>query len=452
MGAYSAGSLKQNPGRHFQRTLRVCGRRWFGVQKVMSTEVSAVPSEPEDRLPYWGAVYAMALCSFVLVSAEFMPVSLLTPMAGDLRLTEGQAGQTISICAVAALFTSLTIRKLASATDRRHVLLLLTALLIVSGPLIAFAPNFAILMTGRVLVGAALGGFWSLSAATSMRLVPKQYVPKALAIISGGTAIASTVAAPLGSFLGGLIGWRGAFFCIIPLALLAFLWQLKALPRLPARGRAAAIGMAGLLRRPPVAIGYFGAMVFFAGQYSLFTYLRPFLEQVTHAGLPLVSLSLLVIGVMGFVGTLLVGRTIGNRLHLTLASYSGIMAIVTAGLALAGGMPTVVIAMLAIWGFAGTAAQVVWWTWVTRAASDDAEAGGGLLVAVAQVGITTGAVLGGIAYDGFGPVSIAIGSSATLFLAVAMAFVIGWIGLRHAALPLQSGVLPSKPNVGSENF
>ena len=399
----------------------------------MSTVASTVVSEAEDRPAHWGAVYAMALTSFVLVAAEFMPVSLLTPIAADLQLTEGQTGQTISICSVAALISSLSIRKIARSMDRRLVLLFLCAFLIVSGPLVAFAPNFTVLMCGRIFVGAALGGFWSLSAATSMRLVPSTSVPKALAVISGGTAIASTISAPLASFVGGLVGWRGAFFCIIPVALLAFLWQARTLPHLPPGGRVAPVGMPGLLRRPPVAVGYLGAMLFFAGQYSLFTYLRPYLEQVAHAGPEMVSLSLLAIGVMGFVGTMLVNRVIGVRLHATLAAFAAIMAIATLGMTLASIAPAIVLVLLAVWGFFGTAAQVVWWTWVTRTASDDAEAGGGLLVAVAQVGIMSGAILGGISYDNLGPISIALGSSITLLLAVVVTLAAGRLEQRVLA-------------------
>src|ERR1044071_5023154 len=36
----------------------------------------------------WSAVASMALCVAVLIASEFMPVSLLTPIAGDLGLTE----------------------------------------------------------------------------------------------------------------------------------------------------------------------------------------------------------------------------------------------------------------------------------------------------------------------------------------------------------------------------
>ena len=81
-----------------------------------------------------------------------------------------------------------------------------------------------------MLVGVALGGFWSLSAAAAVRLVPGPQVPKALAIFNAGNALAMVLAAPLGSYLGSVIGWRGAFLCVAPIAALALLWQLLSLP------------------------------------------------------------------------------------------------------------------------------------------------------------------------------------------------------------------------------
>ncbi len=83
--------------------------------------------------PRWSAVYAMALCSFVLVASEFLPVSLLSPIAKTLRLTEGQAGQAIAISGVFAVVTSLSFSVLLGRIDRRRVVLALIAMLIVSG-------------------------------------------------------------------------------------------------------------------------------------------------------------------------------------------------------------------------------------------------------------------------------------------------------------------------------
>src|SRR3954462_1628580 len=183
----------------------------------------------------WGAVASMALCVAVLIASEFMPVSLLTPIATDLTLTEGQAGLAISVSGFFAVITSLFVSFATRRLDRKMVLTAFSLLLAVSGSIVAFAPNYVALMIGRALLGVAIGGFWSMSTAIVMRLLPAADVPRGLAMLNAGNAIAATVAAPLGSFLGDYIGWRGAFFIVVPLALLALIAQRTTLPSLPAR-------------------------------------------------------------------------------------------------------------------------------------------------------------------------------------------------------------------------
>ena len=172
---------------------------------AIQTEVPASAVGPAA----WGAVLSMSLGVVVLIASEFLPVSLLTPIAETLRITEGQAGQAISISGVFAVLTSLFSSSLITRFDRRAVTLFFTSLLIVSGAIVALAPTYLVMMAGRALLGVAIGGFWSMSTATVMRLVPSDAVPKALAMLNGGNALAATVAAPLGSFLGSIIGWRG---------------------------------------------------------------------------------------------------------------------------------------------------------------------------------------------------------------------------------------------------
>lgn len=168
-----------------------------------------------DTPKNWGAVLAMSLATFALVASEFMPVSLLTPLAADLQITEGQAGQGISVSGLFALLTSLLIAGVAARVERKRLLLALTVLMIVSGTVVALAPNYPVFTLGRALIGVAIGGFWSLSAATAMRLVPEPQVPRALAIVNGGNALATVIAAPLGSFVGGLMfdlsGYQATF-------------------------------------------------------------------------------------------------------------------------------------------------------------------------------------------------------------------------------------------------
>src|SRR3954452_17652776 len=203
----------------------------------------------------WGAVTSMAVCVAVLIASEFMPVSLLTPIASALSLTEGQAGQAISVSGFFAVITSLFVSFATRTLDRKTVLTAFSLLLTLSGAIVALAPNYPVLMIGRALLGVAIGGFWSMSTAIVMRLLPAADVPRSLAMLNAGNAIAATVAAPLGSFLGDYIGWRGAFFIVGPLALLALIAQRTTLPSMPARNVEADLNVLRLLLRPQVAIG-----------------------------------------------------------------------------------------------------------------------------------------------------------------------------------------------------
>ncbi len=173
-----------------------------------------------------------------------------------------------------------------------------------------------------------IGGFWSMSAATAMRLVPVDQVPRALAIFGRRHAVATVVAAPLGSYLGAVIGWRGAFLCLLPVAALALGWQWISLPSMSAERVAPHVSVFALFKRRVVALGMAACGVFFMGQFALFTYVRPFLETVAHVDAPALALVLLGIGVAGFVGTVAIGAFLKRGLYRSLIAIPILMAVV----------------------------------------------------------------------------------------------------------------------------
>jgi predicted MFS family arabinose efflux permease len=396
---------------------------------------SATLTLPSTNRQAWGAVFAMSLGAFVLVASEFMPVSLLTPIAADLHISEGQAGQAISVSGAFALLTSLFISSLAGRLDRKVLLLTLTLLMIISGTVVAFAPNYITFMIGRALIGVAIGGFWSMSAATAMRLVPDHHVPRALAIVNGGNALATVVAAPLGSFLGAMVGWRGAFFCVVPVAAIAFGWKWLSLPSMKTTQVPDVSGVFKLLKRPSVAMGMAAVSIFFMGQFSLFTYLRPFLETVTHVNVSTLSLLLLLLGAAGFMGTSLIGALLKESLYQTLIVIPLLMALIAVALILFGQSVAITAVLLGIWGLIATSAPVGWWTWLARTLPQEAEAGGGLMVAIVQLAIMSGALAGGVLFDMSGYQATFGMSSALLVVAAALAFFAAHTATPKSALP-----------------
>ncbi|EPL8294626.1 TPA: MFS transporter [Enterobacter hormaechei] len=352
---------------------------------------------------HWGGIFAMTLCVFVLIASEFMPVSLLTPLARDLGVTEGMAGQGIALSGALAVLTSLFLSRLAGNMNRKHLLSGMTVLMALSGIIIAFAPNALMYMAGRALIGIAIGGFWSMSAATAIRLVPQHQVSRALAIFNGGNALATVVAAPLGSYLGSTIGWRGAFLCLVPVAIVAFIWQYFSLPNMGGNQRPSPHkSVFRLLHQPAVSVGLMACGLFFMGQFALFTYVRPFLETVTHVSPSGLSLILLTIGIAGFIGTLIVALVLNAAFYLTLMAIPLLMALIAGVLMLTGDSLWIVALLLGFWGMLATAAPTGWWTWIARTLPEDAEAGGGLMVAVIQLSIALGSTAGGVVFDTFG--------------------------------------------------
>jgi predicted MFS family arabinose efflux permease len=382
----------------------------------MDATFADVRTKPAD----WGAVLSMALCVAMLIAAEFMPVSLLTPMAEGLGATEGQTGQAISISGLFAVAASLLITTVAGKLNRKWILVAMTAFMLLSLVLVAAAPNFAVLMIGRALLGICIGSFWALATAVIMRLVPENDVPRALALMYGGQAIAAAFAAPLGSYLGGMFGWREVFWALTPLIAVDLVWHFIALPSLPARQKQDFRAMLGLLKRPYFVRGLIACVLSWGSAFTMFTYLRPFLEQVTAVEVTTLSMLLLVLGCAGFIGTWAAGRFIKGNVAPFLKLPALVMGGATVGLLLLGFSVVAAGLFMAVWGAMNTMLSVIWMTWMSQNADDAPEAAGSLMVAAIQASILLGAVVGGFLLDGISIQATFIGSVVLAALAIAL--------------------------------
>ncbi|WP_236353646.1 MFS transporter [Aeromonas veronii] len=339
----------------------------------------------------------MSLCVALLIAAEFMPVSLLTPIATDLGASNGMAGLAIAISGLFAVPTSLLIAPLSHRLDRRHVLMGLAVVMLTSLIVIALSPNFTVLMVACALLGIVIGGFWALATATIMRLVSSQSVPKALGILYTGNAVATAFAAPIGSYLRGLIGWRGVFWLLVPLVVINLLWMVLCLPSMHSQARPHSAFR--LMRRPNVVIAIIGVTLTFAGAFSAFTYFRPFLETRTQVDLPQLSALLLALGLAGFVGTTAVSMLLRRHLYRMLRWLPLVLGVITLALLAMEHHFWSVALMLILWGALNSAIPVAWSAWITQGISDSPESGGGLMVAAIQLAITLGAAVGGWLLD-----------------------------------------------------
>ena len=275
------------------------------------------------------------------------------------------------------MLASLLIARISATLDRRHVLIGLTLVMLISLGLIAISPNFGFLMLSRALLGIVIGGFWAQATATVMRLVEQADIPRALGLIYLGSAMATAFAAPLGSYLGDIIGWRGVFWLLTPMVVVNVIWLWCALPTMPPQPTGSPRSIGALLRRRHVLFAMLGVMLTFAGAFAAFTYLRPFLEMRSHVSVPQLSTLLLAMGLAGFIGTTAASSTLANHLYRLLRWLPLALGLVTIALLLVEHRLWGVAVAMTLWGAINAAIPVVWSAWIAEGIQDAPESGGG---------------------------------------------------------------------------
>ncbi|HGB4965485.1 TPA: MFS transporter [Salmonella enterica subsp. enterica serovar Mississippi] len=311
--------------------------------------------------PNWSAVFAVAFCVACLITVEFLPVSLLTPMAQDLGISEGVAGQSVTVTAFVAMFSSLFITQIIQATDRRYIVILFAVLLTASCLMVSFANSFTLLLLGRACLGLALG-----------------------------------------------------VLCVI--------WVVKSLPSLPGEPSHQKQNMFSLLQRPGVMAGMIAIFMSFAGQFAFFTYIRPVYMNLAGFDVDGLTLVLLSFGIASFVGTSFSSYVLKRSVKLALAGAPLLLALSALTLIVWGSDKTVAAAIAIIWGLAFALVPVGWSTWITRSLADQAEKAGSIQVAVIQLANTCGAAVGGYALDNFGLLSpLALSGGLMLLTALVVA-------------------------------
>jgi predicted MFS family arabinose efflux permease len=394
----------------------------------MTATIISAPTMTDRR--GWLGVLSVALGSFVLVLSEFLPIGLLPSIASDLGISVGTAGLVVVATGLTGAIGAPIVTVLTSRVDRRIVLLALTMLLVVSDVIGAFAPNLFVLLVARMLLGAAIGGFWSIGAGIASRLVRESAVIRATSYITAGVSIATVVSLPLGAFVSSVATWRVAFLIGAALGAIALIGQLILLPRIPALQRVRFATLGELLKVPRARIGLVVTALAFLAQFAAYTYVAPYLQELVRVSPSTITIALLAFGVAGIAGNFIASFTLSRNLTGTLAVTKLLLAASVISLPLlAWSLPGVFI-LLVLWGLVWGALPLGLQTWMSQAAPSASDGSLALYVTTIQLAIAAGSVIGGI---GVGSVSLAFDFYLAGGITIAAVIVLLAFGRRRAS-------------------
>ncbi|MCY0937203.1 MFS transporter [Streptomyces sp. H34-S4] len=364
-----------------------------------------------------GAVGAVALGIFCLITSELLPVGLLTSVGADLGVSDGTAGLMVTVPGLVAGFCAPLVTVGAGRLDRRWVLVVLIALMAAANLVAALTPGFGVLLAARLLVGVSVGGFWAIAGGLAVRLVPAHHVGRATALVFGGVPTASVLGVPAGTLLGELGelgGWRFAFAAVGGLGVLTLVALLLLLPPLPPTRTITFGQLPALLRRNrAVRAGVAVTFLVVTGQFAAYTFVRPILQEVSGVDAGYVSTLLLGYGIAGVAGNFLAGARDPYR---TLLTVGAALAVILALIATVPGAVAGTVLLLA-WGLVFGGVSVSLQSWMIKAAPDDAEAASSLMVAMFNLAIAAGALSGGLAVDGISVPAAPLAGAALMALA-----------------------------------
>lgn len=375
------------------------------------------------------ALLALAMTAFLALLSETLPAGLLPQIARDLNISEVMTGQLVTVYAIGSILTAIPLTALTSTWRRRNVLLLAIIGFLIFNTATALAPNYAVALVARFVTGMAAGLAWGLMAGYARRMVRPEQQGRAMAIAMIGTPLALSLGVPLGTLMGGVLGWRSIFGIMSGMAVVLVAWVLLVVPDYPGQKNGERLSIRQVFMTPGVRPILAVIVAWMLAHNILYTYIAPFLAP---SGLrPRVDLVLLVYGVGSLAGIWLVSQLIDRWLRPLVLGCIAAFALVMVALGLAMDSPIVIYVSMAVWGVTFGGAGTLLQTASADAAGDGMDVAQAMVATIWNVAIAGGGLAGGMLLDGYGAASFPWAMLALLLVALAIA----WRAHRYSFKP-----------------
>ncbi|RMI37781.1 MFS transporter [Actinomadura harenae] len=349
------------------------------------------------------ALAALFMASLSLVTSEFLPPGLLTAMAHDLGASDGAVGLSVGATALAAFAGATSLGAVLPRADRRLLITVLAGVAAVANAVVAVAPALWVLLLGRLVLGVAVGGFWSLALVIVSSFADPARIGRSMMVVNAGTMTATVAGVPLGMLLGTLLGWRPVFLLAAVLCAAAAVSVRSTVPPVaPGAAGSGRVRPSAVVRQVGAVPGLLGVAAVTAGHFAAYTYVRPVLEldpSMTSRGSAVV---LALFGVGGLAGNLAIGVLIDRRLGAFLVAIPAAVAASVLVVAVLGRHAPAVMVAVPVWGVAFGGVITMVSTWVARIAPGRIESFNAAGIAVFQLATVLGSASGGFVVDVLG--------------------------------------------------
>jgi DHA1 family inner membrane transport protein len=282
-----------------------------------------------------------------------------------------------------------------SRLDRRTLLIAALILFILANVVMTVTRDFGVLLLARFIPGAMHGLFVGVASITAAQLVPPGKQGAAMSKVFGGIAVATVLGVPLGTFVAQALGWRIAFVGIVVLSLIGLVGVYALIPASGRRNSGSIQEQARSALAPRVLAMLGIGMILMGGQFTAFTYMAPYLSEITGVSGKMISAFLLAYGAASAVGMFVGGVLADRSATRTLIVANVLLIIILGALYLFGTIPELTAVALGAWGLVGFGLVPSLQLRVVGLAGSGADLAATLSASAVNAGIAAGSLIGG---------------------------------------------------------
>ena len=350
----------------------------------------------KEMLPLVG----MTISAFIFNTSEFMPIGLLTDIAGSFSISESKAGMLITVYSWIVMLLSLPLILLVSKIDFRKLFMGTIALFGICQIMSVLAPSYGVLMASRIGVACTHAIFWSIASLVAIRLVNEEHRSFALSMVVTGTSIATIAGLPLGRLVGQYMGWRVTFLIVGIIAFAVLVYMAFVFPKIASGEQFHVKDLPALLKNPVLICLYVQTILFVLGYYTVYSYIEPFMQQVAKLQNNVITIVLLIFGATGLLGSYLFSKLYDRHRFAFIGTVMATLLVWLLLLLPASKSLATMVILCAFWGITAMAFNVTTQSEVIRSVDEK-----GAAVATAiysglfNLGIGGGSWVGGIVCD-----------------------------------------------------
>ncbi|OOP60415.1 MFS transporter [Arthrobacter sp. SRS-W-1-2016] len=347
-----------------------------------------------SKLPW--VVLLLTVGTFLMTTTEFVIAGLLPELAGDFGITLAQAGLLITAFALGMIVGAPAMAIATLRLPRRTVLVVALCVFAAGHVIAALSDTYDVVLGARVLTALVTGAFWAVASVVATTAAGPAAASRALGVMMSGVGLATVIGVPLGSWAGQTVGWRGAFWALTLLSLMAAVFIARLIPADPQSAMLSSFrSQLAALRTGRLWLLLAATVLVTGGYMATFSYISPLLTE--RSGIPeaLVPLVLVGFGAGSLLGTNAGGRFADSKpVRTFIAAALGVILVLLTLIPLSTNGPAAA-ALVVLLGATGMAVPPVATGLAVRFAAPAPTLAAALAVSAFNAGIALGSWIAG---------------------------------------------------------